>query len=113
MFEFCLSLIVVTLLAYPLGQYLASIMQNRKMKIDVVFYWIEKPIYVVLGTNPKQGMNVKTYTFSFVMSCAVIGLLTCYLRILVAKLKAKLNDNAFQPKYIVTEPGLGLRFLSH
>ena len=37
---------------------------------------------------------------------------THYLRILVAKLRGKLNDNAVQPKYIVTEPGVGLRFLS-
>ena len=36
---------------------------------------------------------------------------THYLRILVAKLRVKLNDNAVQPKYIITEPGLGLRFL--
>jgi len=36
---------------------------------------------------------------------------THYLRILVAKLRAKLNDNAVQPKYIITEPGVGLRFL--
>ncbi|RZG76795.1 response regulator [Acinetobacter sp. WCHAc060025] len=37
---------------------------------------------------------------------------THYLRILVAKLRAKLNDNAVHPKYIVTEPGIGLRFLN-
>ena len=37
---------------------------------------------------------------------------THYLRILVAKLRAKLNDNAIQPKYIITEPGIGLRFLN-
>ncbi|MGO1061489.1 response regulator [Acinetobacter lwoffii] len=37
---------------------------------------------------------------------------THYLRILVAKLRAKLNDNAVHPKYILTEPGVGLRFLS-
>ena len=36
---------------------------------------------------------------------------THYLRILVAKLRVKLNDNAVQPKYIITEPGVGLRFL--
>ncbi len=29
---------------------------------------------------------------------------THYLRILVAKLRVKLNDNAVQPKYIITEP---------
>lgn len=37
---------------------------------------------------------------------------THYLRILVAKLRSKLNDNAVQPKYILTEPGVGLRFLN-
>ncbi|MEZ2901837.1 response regulator [Acinetobacter terrestris] len=37
---------------------------------------------------------------------------THYLRILVAKLRGKLNDNAIQPKYIITEPGVGLRFLN-
>jgi two-component system KDP operon response regulator KdpE len=36
---------------------------------------------------------------------------THYLRILVAKLRAKLGDNAAEPRYIVTEPGVGLRFL--
>ncbi len=38
---------------------------------------------------------------------------THYLRILVAKLRGKLNDNAVQPKYIITEPGVGLRFLNN
>lgn len=36
---------------------------------------------------------------------------THYLRILVAKLRAKLNDDAIHPKYILTESGVGLRFL--
>ncbi|MFT4021446.1 MAG: response regulator transcription factor [Acinetobacter sp.] len=36
---------------------------------------------------------------------------THYLRILVAKLRNKLNDDAIHPKYIYTEPGVGLRFL--
>ncbi|MBN9408291.1 MAG: response regulator [Burkholderiales bacterium] len=33
-----------------------------------------------------------------------------YLRILVGKLRAKLDDDAAHPRYIVTEPGVGLRF---
>ena len=35
-----------------------------------------------------------------------------YLRILVAKLRQKLGDDAAAPRYIVTDPGVGLRFLS-
>lgn len=34
-----------------------------------------------------------------------------YLRILVGKLRHKLGDAAASPRYIVTEPGVGLRFL--
>lgn len=34
-----------------------------------------------------------------------------YLRILVAKLRSKLGDDASAPRYIVTEPGVGLRFV--
>ena len=48
-----LLLVMVTILAYPLGKYLAAIMQNREMKIDPVFNWIEKPIYTILGTTQK------------------------------------------------------------
>lgn len=36
---------------------------------------------------------------------------THYLRILAAKLRAKLGDDAANPSYIGTEPGVGLRFL--
>lgn len=36
---------------------------------------------------------------------------THYLRILVGKLRHKLNDSASSPKYIVTEPGVGIRFI--
>jgi len=35
---------------------------------------------------------------------------THYLRILVAKLRAKLGENAAAPRYLHTEPGVGLRF---
>ncbi len=36
---------------------------------------------------------------------------THYLRILVGKLRQKLHDDAAAPRYIVTEPGVGLRFI--
>ena len=37
---------------------------------------------------------------------------THYLRILVAKLRAKLGDDGTNPRYVVTEPGVGLRFVA-
>ncbi|MDR0181900.1 response regulator transcription factor [Lysobacter arvi] len=36
---------------------------------------------------------------------------THYLRILVGKLRQKLGDNAAAPRWIATEPGVGLRFI--
>lgn len=36
---------------------------------------------------------------------------THYLRVLVAKVRQKIGDDAAQPRYIATEPGVGLRFL--
>ena len=91
MLEFLLLLAIVVILAYPLGKYLAAIMQNREMKIDPLFSWIEKPIYAASGTNPKQGMNVKTYSLSFVCSCLAIGLATWVLFMVQAWLP--LNPN--------------------
>jgi two-component system KDP operon response regulator KdpE len=37
---------------------------------------------------------------------------THYLRVLVAKLRQKLGDDAAHPRWLVTEPGVGLRFLA-
>ena len=91
MLELILLLAIVTILAYPLGKYLAAIMQNGEMKIDPLFNWIEKPIYAVLGTNAKKGMSVKTYSLSFVVSCFVIGLVTWVLFMVQASLP--LNPN--------------------
>ena len=36
---------------------------------------------------------------------------THYLRILVGKLRQKIGDDATAPRYIATEPGVGLRFV--
>jgi two-component system KDP operon response regulator KdpE len=36
---------------------------------------------------------------------------THYLRMLVGKLRQKLGDDAAAPRWIATEPGVGLRFI--
>ncbi|WOE31548.1 MULTISPECIES: potassium-transporting ATPase subunit KdpA [unclassified Acinetobacter] len=74
MLELSVLLLIVLILAYPLGKYLAQVMQNQPLKSDVLFHWIERPIYAMLGTNPQQGMNVKSYILSFICSCFFLGL---------------------------------------
>lgn len=37
---------------------------------------------------------------------------TQYLRVLLGKLRSRLGDNPSKPRYIATEPGVGLRFLN-
>ncbi|WP_293743898.1 potassium-transporting ATPase subunit KdpA [uncultured Acinetobacter sp.] len=67
MWEFISVFILSVLLAYPLGHYLADVMQTKPMKSDRLFKWIEQPIYAVL--NVKQvGMNWRQYLGAFVLS---------------------------------------------
>lgn len=67
MWEFISVFILSLLLAYPLGHYLADVMQAKPMKSDSLFKWIEQPIYAVL--NVKQvGMNWWQYLGAFVLS---------------------------------------------
>ncbi len=67
MWEFISVFILSLLLAYPLGHYLADVMQTKPMKSDSFFKWIEQPIYAVL--NVKQvGMNWQQYLGAFVLS---------------------------------------------
>lgn len=63
--------VVSLLLAYPLGHYLARIMQGQAMKGDGIFQWIEQPIYRVLGIK-NTGMNWKQYFTAFVISNVVL-----------------------------------------
>ncbi|MFC6629310.1 potassium-transporting ATPase subunit KdpA [Acinetobacter beijerinckii] len=67
MWEFISVFILALVLAYPLGRYLADVMQVQPMKSDRFFKWIEQPIYSIL--NVKQvGMNWRQYLAAFVIS---------------------------------------------
>ncbi|WP_215901990.1 potassium-transporting ATPase subunit KdpA [Acinetobacter junii] len=67
MWEFISVFILALVLAYPLGRYLADVMQAQPMKSDRFFKWIEQPIYSIL--NVKQvGMNWRQYLAAFILS---------------------------------------------
>ncbi|MDA3500576.1 potassium-transporting ATPase subunit KdpA [Acinetobacter junii] len=67
MWEFISVFFFSLLLAYPLGRYLADVMQAKPMKSDALFKWIEQPIYAVLGVK-RSGMNWRQYLGAFVLS---------------------------------------------
>lgn len=67
MWEFISVFVLSLLLAYPLGSYLADVMQAKPMKSDALFKWIEQPIYTVLGVK-RSGMNWRQYLTAFVLS---------------------------------------------
>jgi len=78
MLELYLLLALVILLAWPLGKYLAKVMANQPMKSDVMFGWIERPIYWILGIKPEQQMGLRQYIAAFLVSCVVLLVLsTC------------------------------------
>lgn len=64
------------LLGWPLGRYLAAVMQGKPMAGDRLFYWVEQPLYWLLGTHPKQGMNWRGYVTAFLVSNLILGLVT-------------------------------------
>ncbi|WP_213071212.1 potassium-transporting ATPase subunit KdpA [Acinetobacter junii] len=67
MWEFISVFILALVLAYPLGRYLADVMQAQPMRSDRLFKWIEQPIYSIL--NVKQvGMNWRQYLGAFILS---------------------------------------------
>jgi len=77
--------ILSLLLAYPLGHYLADVMQTKPMKSDSFFKWIEQPIYAVLNVK-QMGMNWRQYLGAFVLSN--ILLLVASVTILMTQFRA-------------------------
>jgi K+-transporting ATPase ATPase A chain len=69
-------LTTVLLIAYPLGLYIAEVLEGRTKFLG----WLERPIYFLLGTSPEKGMDWKRYTlgvllFSFVNVLVLYALL--------------------------------------
>lgn len=63
-------------LAWPLGLYLARLMRGTPMRIDILFHWIEKPLYRVLGVDPAHSMSWRGYVLAFLISNLVLAVLT-------------------------------------
>lgn len=74
MFEFFLVFALTIGLGWPLGRYLSAVMCGRPMRGDVLFLWLERPLYALLGTRPERGMSWRGYAGAFLMSNLVLAL---------------------------------------
>ena len=57
-----LYLIVLILLALPLGRFMAKVYEREKTFLDPVLMPLEKLIYRVLAVKPEEEMSWKRYT---------------------------------------------------
>lgn len=74
MIEALLVLALAIGLGWPLGRYLAAVMRGAPMRGDRLFGWIERPLYRLLGTDPRRGMSWRGYAKAFALSNVVVGL---------------------------------------
>jgi K+-transporting ATPase ATPase A chain len=63
---FALYLVVLMILAWPLGKYMAKVFMLDKTAFDPLFRPIEKLIYRLSGVNPEQEMTWKHYAVAVV-----------------------------------------------
>jgi len=75
MSEYLLYLVLLVALGWPLGRYLAAIMRGAPMRVDVLFDWIERPLYTLIGTRPEAGMDWRCYATAFLASNLVLALI--------------------------------------
>ncbi|RCW65782.1 potassium-transporting ATPase subunit KdpA [Pseudorhodoferax soli] len=74
MAESLVLLVVVLALAWPLGHYLAAVLRGGPMRSDILFGWLERPIYALLGTRPQVGMRWRGYALAFLSSNLVLAI---------------------------------------
>jgi potassium-transporting ATPase potassium-binding subunit len=77
-FQIVLYVVVLTVLAKPLGAYMARVYQNQSFGLDRALGWLERLIYRLSGVRPDQEMGWKTYALAMLLF-NVAGLLVVYL----------------------------------
>lgn len=71
-------LVVVSILAFPLGEYMAKVFQGKNTFISPLLKSFEKFFYKIVGINDSYEMDWKTYTFSLLV-LTVFSFLGLYL----------------------------------
>jgi len=77
-FQLTFYVVVLLLLAKPLGAYMARVYEGRPCGLDGALGWLERLIYKVSGIRPGEEMGWKTYAVTMLLF-NLVGLLAVYL----------------------------------
>ncbi|PYN83967.1 MAG: potassium-transporting ATPase subunit KdpA [Candidatus Rokuibacteriota bacterium] len=69
--------VVLLLLAKPLGAYMARVYEGRRVALDRALGWLERLIYRMSGISPKAEMGWKTYALTMLI-LNLAGVLAAY-----------------------------------
>lgn len=94
--QFCVFLLVVTLLVRPLGAYMARVFEGEKTFLDPLMRPVETLLYRLARVNPSNEMDWKQYASCFVLF-GLVGTLVLYF---ILRLQRFLPW--FYPVYITT-----------
>src|SRR5262249_54262764 len=70
-------LIVLLVLAKPLGAYMARVYQGQPIVLDRALGWLERLVYRAWGAVPQLEMGWKTYAFTMLLF-NLVGLIAVY-----------------------------------
>jgi K+-transporting ATPase ATPase A chain len=72
-----LYLVIILLLARPLGAYMARVYDGRRLALDRGLGWLERGLYRVCGVRPTEEMGWKAYAGAM-LAFNLLGLLAVY-----------------------------------
>ena len=64
---FILFIVLLLILAFPLGRYMEKVFSDKKTFFDILLKPVEKMIYKITGIKNEEEMNWKKYLISLVM----------------------------------------------
>jgi K+-transporting ATPase ATPase A chain len=88
-FQILFYLVVLALLAKPLGTYIARVLEGKSCGLDSVLGWLERLFYKIAGVNPAIEMSWQRYAAATIWF-SFVGLIVVYA---VQRLQASLPLN--------------------
>jgi K+-transporting ATPase ATPase A chain len=95
MAEIVLTYLIAVALALPLGAWLHRVLRTGPMPGDRLFGLVERPIYALLGVDPRRGMTWQGYARAFVLSNVVLAAIV--LAIFMGQHRLPLNPDGICP----------------